>query len=29
VGSFAGSIDERVGVLRLMSEVLEKAGVAD
>jgi F420-dependent oxidoreductase-like protein len=29
VGSFAGSIDERVGVLRLMSEVLEKAGLAD
>lgn len=29
IGSFAGSIDERVGVLRLMSDLLDKSGLAD
>lgn len=29
VGSFAGSIEERVGVLRMMSQALEKSGLAD
>lgn len=29
IGSFAGTIDERVGVLRMMSELLDKSGLAD
>jgi F420-dependent oxidoreductase-like protein len=29
IGSYAGSIDERVGVLRMMGEILEKSGLAD
>ena len=29
IGSFAGTIDERVGTLRMMSQVLEASGLAD
>jgi len=29
ISSFAGTIDERVGTLRMMSQVLEASGLAD
>lgn len=29
IGSYAGTIEQRVGVLRMMTEVLEKSGLAD
>jgi alkanesulfonate monooxygenase SsuD/methylene tetrahydromethanopterin reductase-like flavin-dependent oxidoreductase (luciferase family) len=29
IGSYAGTIEQRVGVLRMMTEIMDKAGLAD